>query len=90
MVSSYKQKYEAIDQSTFEEFQKVFENNENAKTTPTELWIQECEVEESVSKNRWTEKENFLLEQELYGTKENFNLAQQNEYPDARKFNHGY
>ena len=52
--------------------------------------VQECEVEESVSKNRWTEKENFLVEQELYGTTENFNLARQNQYPDARKFNQGY
>ena len=37
-VSSSKQKYEAIDQSTFEEIQKVFENDENAKTALTELW----------------------------------------------------
>ena len=63
-VSSYKQKYEAIDQPTFADIQKTFENDESAKSTLTELWIQECEVEESVSKDRWTKRENFLLEQD--------------------------
>ena len=38
-VSSYKQKYETTDQSTFADIQKIFENDENAKTTLTELWI---------------------------------------------------
>ena len=30
------------------------------------------------------------MEQELYSTIENFNLACQNQYPDARKFNQGH
>ena len=56
-AQSYKQKYETLDKQTLRTITEIFKDNADLQESTIRLWLHECQKEEKISEERWSEKE---------------------------------